>query len=376
MDAQLKGSRSVQPDGRFCVTSFEPLVDPGSAPHTLIVGTMPSITSHGQATYYAHASNAFWWIAGEALGFRRGGPRGEAEWPDQFQTKVAKDILAGLNKTDAEILGYEEQVKVLLAYGYIMWDIVRSCSIRNSDDTSISDYVPNDIPGLLAQYPTIRRIVFSSGKTSAALFARMNRAWLRSRPFLTGRTEFSRAVFGRLVSADPSPSCPPVPAIDFPPVTNGAVGEKTDDSSCVSDKVGCLQTRNSPRLDLSADQQQRAGVSSLPVDTGALHLLEVSAGDQLAAQQSLQVPSLPNLEASSRHVGSWACSKNGAFDEAAAGLQPTVAGAWSGSSHLPAIELIVPLSVSPAGSASLRFPAKRDHWLEHVFNHQHCKRTF
>jgi hypothetical protein len=38
-------------------------------------------------------------------------------------------------------------LKVLLANGYIMWDIVQSCSIRNSDDTSISDYVPNDIPG-------------------------------------------------------------------------------------------------------------------------------------------------------------------------------------------------------------------------------------
>jgi hypothetical protein len=38
-------------------------------------------------------------------------------------------------------------LKVLLANGYIMWDIIQSCSIRNSDDTSISDYVPNDIPG-------------------------------------------------------------------------------------------------------------------------------------------------------------------------------------------------------------------------------------
>ena len=33
-----------------------------------------------------------------------------------------------------------------------MWDIVQSCSIRNSDDTSISDHVPNDIPGKISTY--------------------------------------------------------------------------------------------------------------------------------------------------------------------------------------------------------------------------------
>ena len=32
---------------------------------------MPSITSHGVSEYYAHASNCFWWIVGEALGFRK-----------------------------------------------------------------------------------------------------------------------------------------------------------------------------------------------------------------------------------------------------------------------------------------------------------------
>ena len=55
---------------------------------------MPSLTSHGVGEYYAHASNAFWWIAGAALGFRRGGPGQDRTWPDQFQTKPSKSILA------------------------------------------------------------------------------------------------------------------------------------------------------------------------------------------------------------------------------------------------------------------------------------------
>ena len=73
-------------------------------------GTMPSITSHGVREYYAHASNAFWWLAGEALGFRRGGPDTAAEWPQQFRTRPARSILDSLQQTAAPVLGYQDQV--------------------------------------------------------------------------------------------------------------------------------------------------------------------------------------------------------------------------------------------------------------------------
>ena len=71
---------------------------------------MPSITSHGVQEYYAHASNAFWWVAGEALGFRRGGPDTAAEWPHQFRTRPARSILDTLQQTAAPVLGYQDQV--------------------------------------------------------------------------------------------------------------------------------------------------------------------------------------------------------------------------------------------------------------------------
>jgi hypothetical protein len=32
----MNGTRTLQPDGRFGVSSFDPLVDPSSNPHTLI----------------------------------------------------------------------------------------------------------------------------------------------------------------------------------------------------------------------------------------------------------------------------------------------------------------------------------------------------
>ena len=40
-------------------------------PHTLILGTYPSITSLTDNRYCAHPLNAFWWIARDCLGFRR-----------------------------------------------------------------------------------------------------------------------------------------------------------------------------------------------------------------------------------------------------------------------------------------------------------------
>jgi hypothetical protein len=124
--------------------------------------------------------------------------------------------------------------------------------------------------GLLEQYPSVRRIVFSSGKTSAALFARMNRAWLKSRPFRIAPTPFSQAVFGRLVNT------------------------ATEDTV-----LSCPLTTDS----LPGSDHNDLSVSSVAMEAIPRKLEEES---------------------------------------------------WRSCEGLPPIELIVPLSVSPAGSASLR----------------------
>jgi len=126
--------------------------------------------------------------------------------------------------------------------------------------------------GLLEQYPSVRRIVFSSGKTSAALFARMNRAWLKSRPFRIAPTPFSQAVFGRLVNTATEDVLLSAPAAL---TTNSLPGSDHNDLS----------------------------VSSVAMEAIPRKLEEES---------------------------------------------------WRSSEGLRPIELIVPLSVSPAGSASLR----------------------
>ena len=211
-------------DRRYQVTSFAPLLHPAVAPHTLILGgwvggwdgltvtsrrviagTMPSVTSHGAGQYYAHASNAFWWIAGAALGFRRGGPHQERPWPDQFQTKPSKSILAVLAEQAGPILQYEEQVEALTAAGYGLWDVVRECEITNSDDNTVRNHRPNDIRTLLeGSKPTINRIVFASGKTSAKLFLRMNKSWLKEGKFWARDSAASEVFSSYLASREHS----------------------------------------------------------------------------------------------------------------------------------------------------------------------------
>ena len=166
---------------------------------------MPSLTSHGAGQYYAHASNAFWWIAGAALGFRRGGPHQERAWPDQFLTKPSKSILAVITEETGPVLQYEEQVAALTGAGYGLWDAVRECEITNSDDNTVRNNRPNDIRTLLeVSQPTINRLVFASGKTSAKLFLKMNKSWLREGKFWARDSAASEVFSSYLTSKEDS----------------------------------------------------------------------------------------------------------------------------------------------------------------------------
>lgn len=106
------------------------------------------------------------------------------------------------------------QVETLTRAGYALWDVVRECSIRNSDDTTVTDTEPNDIRGLVEQLqPALRRIVFASGKTSANIFIRMNKPWLREGHFTLGGGEFTADVFSKFVNDSTKQQSSPIELI-------------------------------------------------------------------------------------------------------------------------------------------------------------------
>ena len=95
---------------------FEPIFDSNS--RILILGTFPSVKSREQQFYYGHPQNRFW-----------------------------KVLAAVFN--DAPPKTVPEKKDFLLKHNLALWDVISSCEITGSADSSIKNAVPNDISKIL-----------------------------------------------------------------------------------------------------------------------------------------------------------------------------------------------------------------------------------
>ena len=112
------------------VHSFDAVSDNNS--RILILGTMPSVRSREAGFYYAHPRNRFWLILAECFG---------QPTPESIN----------------------EKERLLLSHGIALWDVLASCSISGSDDSSIRDPVCNDVAALLFGKP-VAKILFNGSK--------------------------------------------------------------------------------------------------------------------------------------------------------------------------------------------------------------------
>ena len=110
---------------------FPPLFTPHSK--ILILGSFPTVKSREQKFFYGHPQNRFWKVVSEVLG---------CETP----------------------LTIEEKKAFLLEHGIALWDVIASCGITGSSDTSIKNVIPNDISEIL-EAGDIKQI-FVNGKTA------------------------------------------------------------------------------------------------------------------------------------------------------------------------------------------------------------------
>ncbi|MBQ1324847.1 MAG: DNA-deoxyinosine glycosylase [Solobacterium sp.] len=110
---------------------FPPLWDEES--RVLILGSFPSVMSRKNAFYYAHPQNRFWKLMS---------------------------------------LIYEEEIIDRAAFCHqhhiALWDVIESCTITGSSDSSIRDVKVNDIAELLSK-SRIRQ-VFTTGSTAWNLY--------------------------------------------------------------------------------------------------------------------------------------------------------------------------------------------------------------
>lgn len=103
----------------------------------LVLGSLPGERSLAAREYYAHPSNAFWWLISEVLG--------ESDLPQR---------------------PYEERLPRLLAHGIGLWDVIESASRKGSLDTAIRDAEHRDLALFARGLPDLRAIAFN-GKSAA-----------------------------------------------------------------------------------------------------------------------------------------------------------------------------------------------------------------
>lgn len=115
--------------------SFEPVYDRNSK--ILILGTLPSVKSRENNFYYGHKQNRFW--------------------------KVLAHIL---NESVPESI--DEKKQMLLKHNIAIWDVIQSCDIRGSSDSSIKNVEPTDIRRILNNSDV--KYIFANGNKAGQLY--------------------------------------------------------------------------------------------------------------------------------------------------------------------------------------------------------------
>lgn len=110
---------------------FPPLYDKDSK--VLILGSFPSVKSRDQMFFYGHPQNRFWKVISTVFG-----------------CSVPATI--------------PEKREFLLSRGIALWDVIASCEITGSSDSSIKNATANDLSQILNS-ANIRKI-FVNGKTA------------------------------------------------------------------------------------------------------------------------------------------------------------------------------------------------------------------
>ena len=119
------------------VHSFEPVYDKDS--EILILGTLPSVKSRENNFYYGHKQNRFW-----------------------------KVLATHLKEPVPETI--EEKKAMLLAHRVALWDVIQSCDIKGSSDSSIKNVQPTDI-GMILEKTNVTQI-YANGNKAGQLYKR------------------------------------------------------------------------------------------------------------------------------------------------------------------------------------------------------------
>jgi double-stranded uracil-DNA glycosylase len=103
-----------------------------------ILGSLPGDASLAAKRYYAHPSNQFWRLLGQAIG------------------------------EELQPLDYERRLERLAERRVGLWDVIASATRRGSLDQAIREAQHNQIEHLLRDFPDLQAIAFNGSAASAA----------------------------------------------------------------------------------------------------------------------------------------------------------------------------------------------------------------
>lgn len=110
---------------------IEPLYNENSK--ILILGSFPSQKSREQKFFYGHSQNRFWKVLSLV-----------------YKVSEPKTV--------------EEKREFLLSNNIAVWDVIKSCEIVGSSDSSIKNVVPNDLKIILSNSKV--KYIYVNGKTA------------------------------------------------------------------------------------------------------------------------------------------------------------------------------------------------------------------
>lgn len=117
------------------VHPVEALFDENS--EVLILGTFPSVKSREAKFFYGHPQNRFWRVMARMC---------DSTVPDTI----------------------EDKKRLILDNNFALWDVIHSCEIQGSADSTIKNVVPNDISKILDNSKVSR--IFVNGRKAESLY--------------------------------------------------------------------------------------------------------------------------------------------------------------------------------------------------------------
>ena len=140
------------------------------ASQTLILGSFPSVKSREQLFFYGHPQNRFWRVTAAVYG---------SEAPGTIP----------------------EKKEFLLSHGIALWDVIASCEITGSSDSSIKNVAVNDLSPIFAA-SDIKRI-FVNGQTAKRFYDRYTKPLVGREAAVLPSTSPANAAwtFDKLVTA-------------------------------------------------------------------------------------------------------------------------------------------------------------------------------